>query len=205
MKNAFAVAVCAVFPLLASCGEPEPASPTATPVPPTLAPIQATSTPLPLSGVQLVLTSDVGSCVYKGPTPIKAGQPVTLVLHNESAEPASMALMRHFGTETIQNMIDYLGEESLPKHAPTWVVHVNGVWKHLGAGASHTWEGTLQPKIHTLASATREPHGAWFGVGSLLRSDRNDLARGLLEPGWPDSGQTCGPVCVEDLWCEVRE
>jgi hypothetical protein len=146
--------------------------PTATLVPPTATPIPKPDTPAATSceivkGNCLWLTFDSESCIYEGPTTLKAG-PVTLLFLNESEGIAAVGLMRHTGDETIQDMIDYIGEEpSIGTSAP-WVRHIP-TWRDIDPGESHTWEGILEPGIHTMVCGIPEPglfqHTIWFGGG----------------------------------------
>jgi hypothetical protein len=110
----------------------------------------------------LQLTFDGESCTYEGPTTLKAG-PVTLLFLNESEEVAQVSLMRHTGDETIQDMIDYFGEE--PLSPPPWVVHIRDAEKVVNAAESHTWEGVLEPGIHTMLCFGGTPYGEWIGGG----------------------------------------
>jgi hypothetical protein len=109
------------------------------------------------------LTFDGESCTYEGPSKLKAG-PVTLFFHNESEATAAVNLVRHTGDQTIQDMIEYIGEEPTTKHAPGWVEEL-GTWKLTTRGESHTWEGVLEPGIHTMVCARYRPSGAWHGGG----------------------------------------
>lgn len=76
-----------------------------------------------------------------------------------------MNLVRHTGDETIQDVIDIIGEEPSKAHAPSWTVDIQGVWKWVSAGESHTWEGVLEPGIHHMVCARFTPYGVWFGTG----------------------------------------
>ena len=165
--------------LLVGCGAaatPTPTpEPTATLVPPTATPVPPTDTPEPTStskptsceeveGICLELTFDGGSCTYDGPTDFKTGS-VTLNFLNESEGRAAVNLVRHTGDETIQDMKDTFVEEPSTGHHPYWTTEIYGVWKAIDAGESHTWEGALEPGIHTMVCARMTPLGVWFGTG----------------------------------------
>lgn len=113
---------------------------------------------------ELHLTFDGESCTYQGPTLFKAG-PVTLRFFNESEGLAAVNLVRHNRDETIQDSINYIGEEPSTAHHPAWTTEIKGVWKVIAAGESHTWEGALEPGIHTMVCARLMPLGVWFGTG----------------------------------------
>ena len=116
----------------------------------------------------LKLTFDGERCTYEGPTNIKAG-PVTLIFLNESDGWAATNMIRLLGDKTLQDVIYYNGEEPSTKHAPSWSVDIPGVWREIGAGESHIWEGALEPGIHALVCARTlpwpEPLGVWLGTG----------------------------------------
>jgi hypothetical protein len=115
----------------------------------------------------LRLTFDGESCIYEGPTTLKAG-PATLHFYNNSERVAAVNLVRHTGDETIQDVIDYIGEEPTTKNAPVWTRDVAGVWKNIMAGESHIWEGVLEPGIHHMVCAGFSPYGIWFGTGLMV-------------------------------------
>lgn len=111
----------------------------------------------------LRLTFDGESCSYEGPTVLKAG-PVTLLFFNESKGVATVYLVMHTGDETIQDAIDYVGEEPSKKHAPSWTREL-GIWKVVFSGESFTWKGNLEPGIYHMVCASPMPYGVWFGTG----------------------------------------
>ena len=115
----------------------------------------------------LQLTFDGESCTYEGPTELTAG-PVELLFHNESEGRAAVNLVRHTGDETIQDIIDYIGEEPTTKHHPSWTVEL-GTWRIIGPDETHRWEGELEPAIHHMVCARLSPIGAWFGTGLTVR------------------------------------
>ena len=121
----------------------------------------------------LRLTFDGESCTYEGPTDLTAG-PVALVFLNESEGRAAVNLMRHRLDKTIQDLINYIGEEPSTKHAPSWTREV-GTWNPIPAGESDRWEGDLEPGIHTMVCAGLGPLLVWFGTGLTVEdsSDRD--------------------------------
>jgi hypothetical protein len=111
---------------------------------------------------ELLLTFDGDSCTYEGPTLLKAG-PVTLIFFNESEGAAAVNLVRHTGDETIQDMIDTFEEEPSTGHAPSWTREIHS--KGVPHGESHTWEGAMEPGIHSMVCIRLGPMGVWFGTG----------------------------------------
>jgi hypothetical protein len=117
-----------------------------------------------VEGICLWLSFDGESCTYEGPTALKAG-PVTLIFINESEDGAGVDLVRHTGDETIQDMIDYIGEEPSTRPRAYWTRELRTYMK-VYSGESLTWEGVLEPGIHTMICAKFEnDFGAWFGTG----------------------------------------
>jgi hypothetical protein len=102
------------------------------------------------------------NCMYSGPSEVKTG-PVTLVFRNESGGRAGVNLVRHLGDQTIQDMIDSIGEEPSSGTAPIWANPVN-TWQVIGSGETDAWEGHLKPGIHTMVCASPQ-YGIWFGGG----------------------------------------
>jgi hypothetical protein len=109
------------------------------------------------------LSFDGESCTYEGPTDFKKGW-VTLLFINESEGRAAVNLLRHRGDYTIQDMIDFIGEEPSTLHHPYWSVEL-GTWKPIAPGESYAWKEILTPGIHTMVCARLSPRGAWFGTG----------------------------------------
>ena len=144
-----------------------PKTPTPNTPKPTSTPISPTDTPGPKSceeveGNCMKLSFDGENCTYDGPTDFKTG-PVTLLFLNESEGIAAGNLMRHTGDETIQDMIDYIGEEPSTGTFPTWT-HGLGTFQVIRSGERHTWEVVLEPGIHTMVCASPQ-YGIWFGTG----------------------------------------
>jgi hypothetical protein len=172
------VILCVVFvAFLASCADESgtvevtvevtatPLLPTSTPIPPT-----ATSVPTPcdeVDGTCLYLYFDGENCVYEGPSEIKSG-PVTFIYFNDKDESEGSSyvnMVRHTGDKTIQDMIDYIGEEPDTKHHPGWSIEIAGVFRSVRFGESHTWEGVLEPGVHTMICADVSPLGVYYGGG----------------------------------------
>ena len=157
--------------LVTACATAQPEQ-TSAPLPPTESPpptdtsVPSTQAPNPVArgGELLLLTFDGESCSYEGPTTLKA-EPITLQFLNESEGGAAMNLVRHTGDETIQDMLDTFVDGYSEGHHPSWTVEVRGVWRRVNPGKSFTWEGVLEPGIHTLVCARLSPLGVWFGTG----------------------------------------
>jgi hypothetical protein len=108
------------------------------------------------------LSFDGESCTYQGPTDLKSGS-TTLLFRNQSGVNAVVCLLRLAGDKTIQDMIDFIGEEPSMKQTPSWGLMV--VEESVPPGTSYTWEGSLRAGIHTVVCATISPPGVWFGTG----------------------------------------
>jgi hypothetical protein len=117
-----------------------------------------------VEGICLELTFDGESCTYEGPTLFKSG-PVTLLFLNESEGFAAVDLLRHNGDQSIQDMIDYFGEEPSTKHHPSWSTEFLDVWGYIESGNIRIWRGALEPGIHTMVCVKQIPNGVWFGTG----------------------------------------
>jgi hypothetical protein len=116
----------------------------------------------PVSNGELHLTFTGDDCIYEGPTLLKAG-PVTLHFDNQGDMLAAVNLMRHLEGKTIQDMIDYLGEEPFVGHQPTWVEDLE-TWLYINAGESLTWEGVLEPSVYSMVCG-RVTGNIWYGTG----------------------------------------
>ena len=154
---------CFLLVLLTSCAAAIP-EPTATNVPPT-------ATPEPTSceeveGVCLEFSFDGESCTYEGPSDLKPG-PVTLIFHNESDGWAETILMRSVGDKTLQDFLDFYGEEPSTQAPPSWSFTIPGSWEKINAGEFHFWEGDLEPGIHVFvcvkAVAWPDVSTVWIG------------------------------------------
>jgi hypothetical protein len=119
-----------------------------------------------VEGNCLELSFDGEKCTYMGPSTLKSGH-VTLLFLNDSEIIATVGLVRHTGDETIQDMIDYIGEEPSTGISPSWVKLIP-TWSPVHAGERYTWEGILEPGIHTMVcgiSGGYVQHTIWFGGG----------------------------------------
>ena len=135
--------------------------PTNTLMPPTRSPVPPTAAPKPASceeidGICLQLTFDGEGCSYLGPTDIKTGS-VTLIFLNESDVRAATNMIRLLEDKTLEDVIEYNGEEPSTKHAPRWSVDVRGVYWGINPAESHIWEGVLEPGIHAMVCARLQP------------------------------------------------
>ena len=156
-----------VLLLLVRCGAP-PATPVAPTVPPTVTPVPPTDTPEPPScekveGNCLWLSFDGESCIYEGPTALKAG-PITLLFLNESETTAYAGLVKLTGDKTIQDLIEYNGEEPSTKHAPFWTQTIFA-YQVVPEGGSNIWKGLLEVGTYGMVCIRVTPHGAWVATG----------------------------------------
>lgn len=149
---------------------------TSLPIIPTNTPILPKNTPEPtsceeLEGDCLELYFDGEKCTYEGPSTLKSRH-VTLLFLNESEEIAAVGLMRHIGDETIQDMIDYIGEEPSTGISPSWV-KIIPTWSPVHPHERYTWEGILEPGIHTMVCSIHwlglGQHTIWFGGGFKVK------------------------------------
>ena len=108
------------------------------------------------------LTFDGERCTYQGPTDLKSGS-VTLLFNNKSGVNAVVGLLRHTRDKTIQDMIDYMGEEPTTKHSPIWTQSL--LERSIPDDTSFAWEGLLDAGIHTMVCVGGSPQGVWFGTG----------------------------------------
>jgi hypothetical protein len=116
-----------------------------------------------LEGNCLELTFDGESCDYEGPTGIKTGT-VKLLFFNKSEGSATVNLLRHTGDETLQDVIEYIGEEPTTKHHPDWTEEV-GTWWRVAPEETYIWEGSLEPDLYHMICVRYSPLGGWFGGG----------------------------------------
>ena len=111
----------------------------------------------------LDLTFDGEHCTYEGPTELAAG-PVELFFHNNSDKMAAVNFAKLLEGKTIQDIIDYIGEEPTTKHAPSWTQEL-GTWTGVNSGDTHHWEGELEPGIYNMVCAIAYPLAVWHGTG----------------------------------------
>lgn len=138
---------------------------TATEVAPT--PQPTTSTQTPQTPSTLKLTFDGSSCVYEGPSTLKPG-PVTLQFINESDVWAAVSFLRHTGDETIEDVIQYIGDEPSTVTSPRWVTHLGTYRQQVQAGESYLFERDLIAGLHHMVCIRGVNRGVWFGAGILV-------------------------------------
>ena len=111
-----------------------------------------------VEGTCLYVQWDGENCDYTGPSEINAG-PVTFIFQNETEENAHANLVRLDEGKTVQDIVYYIEEED-HAHAPSWVTHT-GAYRFALPGESYTWNGDVEPGLHTLGCL---PVGAdYFG------------------------------------------
>lgn len=130
--------------------------------PPAEEAVESQPTGKPVKRGVLSVTYGVEDCVYEGPTLLKAG-PATVRFHNDGDMRAAMNFMRHDDGKSIQDMIDYLGEEPSSRHAPSWVQDL-GTWEFIGVGNDLKWKFDLEPGVYTMV-CQRATGYVWFGTG----------------------------------------
>ncbi|MGD8753746.1 MAG: hypothetical protein PVG14_20115 [Anaerolineales bacterium] len=123
-----------------------------------------------MEGFCLELTFDGESCTYEGPTEFKT-VPVTLLFFNESDRIAATNMIRLLEDKTLQDVVDYNGDEPSTKHRPSWSVEIPGVWKEIKSGDSHIWNGVLEPGTHAIVCARIMPFGVWLGSGFRVEDE----------------------------------
>lgn len=117
-----------------------------------------------VSDGELLLTFDGDSCIYEGPALLKVG-PATLHFKNQSEEIATAGLMRHAGDETIQDMIEFLGEDPLTEDLPPWA-HGQTPPKSVAPGEGASWDLAMGEGIYSMACfSAKPPYPMWFGTG----------------------------------------
>lgn len=120
-----------------------------------------------LEGNCLELYFDGENCTFKGPTEIKSGH-FTLLFYNQLEEgEATVNFLQHTGDETIQDAIEFIGEEPTRKHHPRWTVELD-TWNPIPAGEIALWEGDLDPGTYHMVCVNLDPVGGWFGTGVIV-------------------------------------
>ena len=150
--------------ILAACQLFEPSIPTKAASEEIFTP---THTPEPLTceeveGNCFRLVFDGENCSYQGPEIQEPGS-MTLLFINNGDGFAQVNLMWHRGDETIQDMMDYLGDEPSTEHTPTWA-NALGPWEIVGPGRRYTSVHILKTGIHTMVCADTR-YGWWLGGG----------------------------------------
>lgn len=119
----------------------------------------------PVEDTVLRLTFDGESCIYEGPKSINAG-PVSFHFINNSSEVAATDFVRHIGAETIQDVIDHIGDEPSTVTRPSWAQTLGDInQRRIPAGESLSWERELEPGIHHMVCIRAVNRAVWFGTG----------------------------------------
>lgn len=151
--------------LLTGCATAAPETPTPEPTT-TIVPLTATPKPTSceeVEGICLDLTFDGENCTYEGPTELTSG-PVTLFFNNKSEGAAAVNFLMLLEGKTVEDVIEYTGEEPTTKHHPSWSREL-GTWMPIVAGKSQHWEGELEPGDYFMVCARLSPLGVWLGTG----------------------------------------
>lgn len=111
----------------------------------------------------LQLSFDGSSCTFEGPEELSSG-PISLTFYNNSDTLASMNFMWHSSGKSVQDMIDYLGDDPSTIHKPDWVQDLY-TWERVLPGNSITLNLDLEEGIYTILCARRIPFAVWFGTG----------------------------------------
>jgi hypothetical protein len=111
----------------------------------------------------LELTFQGDSCSYAGPTELLPG-PVELIFNNNGEGFAAVNFLELLEGKTIQDLIEYNGEEPSTKHAPSWSQEL-GTWKLIQSGEQHKWAGELEEGNYFMVCANMSPFGVWLGTG----------------------------------------
>jgi hypothetical protein len=127
-------------------------TPTATPKPPSCDEVE---------GVCMELFFDGQSCLYDGPENIKTG-PVTLIFLNNSDGFAADEFLRLSQGYTIQDLLDYVGEQPTIVVHPPWTTSLMPKAVIVRPGGSDIWKGILEPGIHAAVCASTDL-GMWLG------------------------------------------
>jgi len=152
-----------ILAIVAGCATATPETP-ATPVLPTRTPAPASCEEL--EGTCLNLTFDGEGCIYEGPTEVASG-PVSLLFHNMSDEFAAVNLLMLLDGKTIEDVIEYSGEEPTTKHHPPWSREL-GTYKATAAGRNRHWKGELEPGEYFMVCAGFSS-GVWLGTGLTVK------------------------------------
>ncbi|MCD4681220.1 MAG: PKD domain-containing protein [Bacteroidales bacterium] len=119
---------------------------------------------IPIGDPVLEIYFDTDKSRFQGPTSFTAG-PVKLHFYNESFVEATAILLKHDNGYSHQDMLDGFVNGYSEEGSPSWTTMIQGVWKQITPGDSHTWTGNLGQGLYTLASARITPHGVWYGAG----------------------------------------
>jgi len=159
---------CFFLVLLSGCATVAPeasaSEQTATSIPST--DIQPPASCEEVEGICLSLTFDGENCTYEGSTEFAAG-PVTLFFNNKSEGNAAVNFLMLLDGKTIEDVIEYHGEEPTTKHHPTWSQEL-GTWQRITPGGIQHWEGELEPADYFMVCASFTL-GVWLGTGLTVR------------------------------------
>jgi hypothetical protein len=153
---------CLLLALLSSCATAAPETPT--PGPPT--DIPGPTSCEEVEGACLSLTLDGESCTYEGPTELGPG-PVALLFSNHGEGMAAGNLLMFVDGKTLEDLIEYNGEEPTPRHYPDWAQRMS-TWKGIAPGRIHHWEGELESGDYAMV-CTSFTVGTWLGTGLMVR------------------------------------
>jgi len=160
--------VCFFLVLLSGCATAAPEAPTTQQTATSLSPtdiLLPTSTE-EVEGIHLSLTFDGANCNYEGPTEFAPG-PVTLYFNNKSEGNAAVNFLMLLDGKTIEDVIEYNGEEPTTKHHPTWSREL-GTFQRIAPGEIQHWEGELEPADYFMVCVSFTL-GVWLGTGLTVR------------------------------------
>jgi hypothetical protein len=101
--------------------------------------------------------------MYQGPTELVAGL-VELVFNNNSEGFAYVNFLALLDDKTIEDVIEYIGEEPSNNHHPSWSREL-GTWRPIPAGGSQRWTRNLDPGNYFMVCAMLNPTAVWLGTG----------------------------------------
>jgi len=120
-----------------------------------------------VGGTCLDLTFDGEACIYQGPTEVAVGF-IALLFHNTSDGEAAVNFLELLEEKTIEDVIEYIGEEPATGHHPWWS-RERGSWQPIPTGTSQKWEDNLTPGDYFMVCARVSPLGVWLGTGLTVR------------------------------------
>ena len=119
--------------------------------------------PVEVGARTLELSFSGERCTYHGPTELSPG-PVELLFNNNADGLAAVNFHRLLEGKTIQDVIEYHGDEPTSKLRPSWAEEL-GTWKEIESGEQHRWEGELEEGNYFMVCANMMPFGVWLGTG----------------------------------------
>jgi len=121
-----------------------------------------------VSGVCLQYVFDGERCIYEGPTSFNAKEQIIVLFENKSDIDIQFHIIKHIGTQTIQDMADYWGErEPVFRAPPSWSRDAYSV-DQMPGDSSH-WTNSLDAGIYTMR-CHNERDGGWFGDGFIVEN-----------------------------------